>query len=153
MLSRDQIRKRPLKVWKDLQYILSEQNVCHAGIQLYTWQWVHPIKYYKLEYCIIFLREIIFPSFHLTSCLLVCGWTNRRPYYENTFSSKNTGEPDYENLFAFNHSQRVRVGPEPSDLGHGGGKYGGSPGRLTQAVTSEHLAHVIFGHHDLQVST
>lgn len=43
------------------------------------------------------------------------------------------------------------MGPEPSDLGHGGGKYGGSPGRLTQAITSEHLAHVIFGHHDLQV--
>ena len=43
------------------------------------------------------------------------------------------------------------MGPEPSDLGHGTGKYGGSPGRLTQAITSEHLAHVIFGHHDLEV--
>jgi hypothetical protein len=25
------VRKRPLSVWKELQYILSVQNVCHVG--------------------------------------------------------------------------------------------------------------------------
>lgn len=31
LISRDQVRKRPLSVWKELQFVLSIQNVCHAG--------------------------------------------------------------------------------------------------------------------------
>jgi Protein of unknown function (DUF3431) len=91
LLSRAMVRRRPLSMWKELQYILSTQNVCHAG------------------------------------------------------------EPDYDNLYSFNASSRMRLGPEDPALGMGIGKYGGSPGRLTQAVTSEHLAHVIFGDKPVEV--
>ena len=85
------IHRRTLQTWKDLQYLLSVNSVCHVG------------------------------------------------------------DPDYENLYSFNASGRVKVGPENTALGMGSGKYGKSPGRLTQAVTSEHLAHVIFGHHPFVV--
>jgi hypothetical protein len=52
-----QVRKRPLGVWKELQFILSVQDKCHEG------------------------------------------------------------EPDYENLYAFNRSSRMKLGPELPTLG------------------------------------
>ena len=96
IVSRDMIRRRPLHVWKRLQFLLSVQNVCHKG------------------------------------------------------------EPNYEHLYAFNASSRLRLGPEDPLLGtntdtsgSGNHRYSKSLGRVTQAVTSEHLAHVIFGHQAL----
>mmetsp|Transcript_34978 Transcript_34978/g.33255 ORF Transcript_34978/g.33255 Transcript_34978/m.33255 type:complete len:314 (+) Transcript_34978:98-1039(+) len=92
LISREVVHKRSLKVWKELQYILSVQNVCHVG------------------------------------------------------------EPDYENLFAYQATSRMKLGPEDPTLGmeQRSGKYTSkAPGRITQGVTSEHLAHVIFGHHSL----
>ena len=67
----------------------------------------------------------------------------------------HAGDPDYENLYAFNRSSRLEVGPEPPDLGgfekwrseHVQSDVGN--GRYTQAITSEHLSHLIFGHHQL----
>lgn len=92
IVSRRMVHKRTLETWKQLQHILSIQNVCHAG------------------------------------------------------------EPDYENLYAFNASSRWRSGPEYPTLGIGeSGQYSKSLGRVTQAVVSEHLAHVIFGHHPLEL--
>jgi len=57
------------------------------------------------------------------------------------------GEPDYEHLYWFNQTGRVRVGPEPAHMTLYGEHPVKSPGygRLTQAVTLEHLAHVVFG--------
>jgi hypothetical protein len=62
----------------------------------------------------------------------------------------HVGEPDYANLYAFNRSSRWEVGPEPVDI-HGKHIYSHiqSNGLFTQALTSEHLAHMIFGHHGL----
>ena len=90
IVSKAMIHKRSLQTWKELQHLLSVQEVCHVG------------------------------------------------------------EPDYENLYSFNGSSRMRLGPESPTLGMGEGKYGKSAGRVTQAVTSEHLAHVIFGHEPVQ---
>jgi hypothetical protein len=94
VVGRETILRRPLHVWKQLQYLLSVQDVCHRG------------------------------------------------------------EPLYEHLYAFNASSRLRLGPEDpllgiSDSSGGGHRYSKSLGRVTQAVTSEHLAHVIFGHQAL----
>ena len=60
------------------------------------------------------------------------------------------GEPEYESLHAY-HKKKTKIGPEPSLLPDT--EYTNSPGtgRITQAVTSEHLAHVIFGHHELDM--
>ena len=70
-------------------------------------------------------------------------------HLQDILSTQNVchvGEPDYDNLYAFNASSRMRVGPEDPLLGTSGkGRYGNSLGRVTQAVVSEHLAHVIFG--------
>jgi hypothetical protein len=57
IMSREIVRKRSLKVWKELQYVLSVQNVCHAG------------------------------------------------------------EPDYENLYSYAASSRMKLGPEDPELG------------------------------------
>jgi hypothetical protein len=60
------------------------------------------------------------------------------------------GDPDYEHLFAFNASSRLELGPEDPELGvkhTSKNKYHHVLGRLTQALTSEHLAHMIFGGH------
>lgn len=61
------------------------------------------------------------------------------------------GNPDYEHLYAFNASQRMELGPEDPELGMEKNthrrKYGSFAGRLTQALASEHLSHLIFGHH------
>ena len=46
----------------------------------------------------------------------------------------------------------MKFGPEEPDLGmSGNGKYGRVPGRVTQALTSEHLAHVMYGNESLEV--
>ena len=50
------------------------------------------------------------------------------------------GEPDYDNLFAFKTSQK-KVGPEPST----------GVGANTQGGAMEHLAHVVFGGHGLDM--
>lgn len=62
----------------------------------------------------------------------------------------HAGDPDYKNLYAFSKGSR-QIGPEPSLLPDT--EFSSSPGtgRLTQAVTSEHLSHVIFGHQDLDM--
>ena len=62
----------------------------------------------------------------------------------------HSGEPDYENLHAF-QKKKIKIGPEPSLLPDT--EYTSSPGtgRMTQAVTSEHLSHVIFGHQGLDM--
>ena len=89
ILSRTQMRRRPLSVYKKLLHIINEQTVCHEG------------------------------------------------------------EPDYKNLFATNRLG-VKVGPEPSRFAED------SPGvvpygKHIQGGTMEHLAHVIFGHHELNL--
>ena len=85
-VSRQQVLKRPLSVWRRLRDILSVQDQCHVG------------------------------------------------------------EPDYENLYAFHRSQKMRLGPEPVNLSTGReGTNAPGYGRYTQAVAAEHLAHVIFG--------
>ena len=90
IISREMVRRRPLSVWKQLQHMLAEADVCHDG------------------------------------------------------------EPEYESLHAYT-KKKVKTGPEPSLLPDT--EYTGAPGtgRITQAVTSEHLAHVIFGYHDLDM--
>lgn len=63
------------------------------------------------------------------------------------------GEPDYDNLFAYQKSHD-RVGPEPSELdSEGEGVRFGVKGwgRTVQGGTAEHLAHVIYGHYDLDM--
>lgn len=62
----------------------------------------------------------------------------------------HNGEPEYETLHSY-HKKNVKVGPEPSLLPDTEDTRAPGTGRLTQAVTSEHLAHVIFGHHDLDM--
>ena len=50
-------------------------------------------------------------------------------------SACHLGEPDYENLYAFNASSRMRLGPESPTLGIGeSGKYSKSLGRVTQVL-------------------
>ena len=64
------------------------------------------------------------------------------------------GEPDYEHLYAYRRDHE-RVGPETPDLEaqHEGPKYGVKGwGRTTQGGTAEHLAHVIFGHYELDMN-
>ena len=58
----------------------------------------------------------------------------------------HSGELDYEHLYSFNQSSRMKFGPETADFGMDAGrkKYGNSPGRLTQALTAEHLAELIY---------
>ena len=82
IISREMVRSRPLSVWKQLQHILSEADVCHSG------------------------------------------------------------DPEYETLHAYG-KRKIKIGPEPSLLPDT--EYTNAPGtgRITQAVTSEHLAHVI----------
>lgn len=47
----------------------------------------------------------------------------------------------------------MKFGLEDPELGmNATGLRKKAPGRVTQAVTSEHLSHVIFGHHDLQLA-
>ena len=62
------------------------------------------------------------------------------------------GEPDYENLYAFNRSSRTEVGPEPQYI-NGRHHYNHiqDNGLFTQALVGEHLAHMIFGGHDLNM--
>lgn len=62
------------------------------------------------------------------------------------------GEPDYEYLHSYDKS-KVKVGPEPSNLPDYDTKSPNGTGRLTQAVTSEHLSHVIFGFKDISDGT
>ena len=91
ILSRAQMRRRPLSVYKKLLNILNEQEVCHIG------------------------------------------------------------EPDYDNLYATKRLGR-NVGPEPARIpGH---DLAGTMiyGRHVQGGTMEHLAHVIFGHLELEMS-
>lgn len=89
-ISRAQVLKRPLRVWKQLLDILSVQDQCHVG------------------------------------------------------------EPDYENLYAFHKSSKMRLGSKPVALSTGKGGNAPGFGRYTQAVAAEHLAHVIFGHRSLE---
>ena len=62
----------------------------------------------------------------------------------------HSGEPEYETLYAY-HKKKVKVGPEPSLLPDTEFSNAHGTGLLTQAVTSEHLAHVIFGHYELDM--
>lgn len=100
ILSRDQMRRRPLNVWKDLLRIVNEQDQCHQGA------------------------------------------------------------PDYQNLYANDSPLKE----EPVDITaelFGGGttelpfkrldKPGGGYGRLIQGGMMEHLSHVIFGFHNLDM--
>ena len=64
------------------------------------------------------------------------------------------GEPDYSNLYAFQKNGK-KIGPETSDIEeeHEGLKFKRKGwGRHTQAGASEHLSHVIFGHHELDMT-
>lgn len=88
LISRDMIRRRPLKVWKKLLEIIGVQDVCHVG------------------------------------------------------------EPDYANLYA-----QDRIGPEQADVAVlGEGPHNKGWGHWTQAMAMEHLAHVIFGFLDIDMS-
>lgn len=62
----------------------------------------------------------------------------------------HSGEPEYEYLHAYNRTKK-KVGPEPSKLPDYEWSTAAGTGRMTQAVTSEHLAHVIFGHYDVDM--
>lgn len=59
------------------------------------------------------------------------------------------GEPDYENLHAYYAWGEKKVGPELKSMK----QYGEvrDYGRLIQAVSAEHLAHVIYGHYGLDM--
>mmetsp|Transcript_33370 Transcript_33370/g.56022 ORF Transcript_33370/g.56022 Transcript_33370/m.56022 type:complete len:340 (+) Transcript_33370:47-1066(+) len=93
IISRDQIHKRPLEVWRKLLLVLGEQDQCHKG------------------------------------------------------------EPDYEHLYTYVHQNHEKVGPEPTDLCPWGEKADRcGTGRLTQAHAAEHLAHVIFGFYDMDMT-
>ena len=60
------------------------------------------------------------------------------------------GEPDYENLFEFNRTGRVKM---PEKLYYS--IYGESPtnpnGANIPGMTGEHLSHVIFGHKEVKM--
>ena len=92
VISRSQVRKRPLEVWKKLLKIIGEQPACHLG------------------------------------------------------------EPDYNNLFAsLKHPDTQRLGPEPSSLLAWKDLPNKGYGAHTQGGAMEHLAHVIFGHYNLDM--
>lgn len=64
------------------------------------------------------------------------------------------GEPDFAHLYAMPRDRRSNqlFGPERPNItgtNEGSGRHGPGYGRHTQGGTMEHLAHVVFGHHDL----
>ena len=65
------------------------------------------------------------------------------------------GEPDYSNLYSFKKTGK-KIGPETPDIEdeqEGLIKFGRKGwGRHTQGGASEHLSHVIFGHHNLDMT-
>jgi len=65
-------------------------------------------------------------------------------------SACHQGEPEYDFLHAYNKN-KIKRGPEPSLLPDFEFSREPGTGRFTQAVTSEHLSHVIFGHYNLDM--
>ena len=60
------------------------------------------------------------------------------------------GEPDYENLFEFNRTNRVKS-PEKLYYEKFGESVNNQKGAYIPGLTGEHLSHVIFGHQELQM--
>jgi hypothetical protein len=64
-----QVHRRPLSVWKELQYILSIQNVCHAGEpdydNLYAFQRSSRMKVYINIHIFIYIYICIYTCIYI----------------------------------------------------------------------------------------
>lgn len=60
------------------------------------------------------------------------------------------GEPEYDTLAEYDEDME-KPGPEPPHIAAAGELEGKGFGRFTQGVAMEHLAHVIFGHYNLDM--